>query len=160
MELQWMPASEVSALTCQSTRTHNSRRRLRRECWWSGHFYVRLQMTIPPVVLPSVALLLATALPGCDRRAEVIRLVAVERVSLVAADSSAGTTPRELGSLAPGQAVYVTGCNPRKSDIDVEVGWNGAAAVAVGKYRLERRAANSGDQHTVSSCAGLLGGGA
>src|SRR5438105_12303218 len=28
-------------LTCQSTRTHNSRRRLRRLCWWSGHFYVR-----------------------------------------------------------------------------------------------------------------------
>ena len=27
-------------ITCQSTRTHNSRRRLRRWCWWSGHFYV------------------------------------------------------------------------------------------------------------------------
>jgi hypothetical protein len=26
--------------TCQSTRTHNSRRRLRRSCWWSGHLYV------------------------------------------------------------------------------------------------------------------------
>jgi hypothetical protein len=28
-------------ITCQSTRTHNSRRRLRRLCWWSGHFYVK-----------------------------------------------------------------------------------------------------------------------
>ena len=28
-------------LTGQSTRTHNSRRRLRRKCWWSGHFYVK-----------------------------------------------------------------------------------------------------------------------
>jgi hypothetical protein len=28
------------SLTCQSTRTHNSRRRLRRWCWWSGHFHV------------------------------------------------------------------------------------------------------------------------
>ncbi len=27
-------------ITRQSTRTHNSRRRLRRKCWWSGHFYV------------------------------------------------------------------------------------------------------------------------
>ena len=27
-------------ITCQSTRTHNSRRRHRRLCWWSGHFYV------------------------------------------------------------------------------------------------------------------------
>jgi len=27
-------------ITCQSTRTHNSRRRLRRLCWWSGHFHV------------------------------------------------------------------------------------------------------------------------
>jgi len=26
--------------TSQSTRTHNCRRRLRRKCWWSGHFYV------------------------------------------------------------------------------------------------------------------------
>jgi len=34
---------EVAAwprITCQSTRTHNSRRRLRRSCWWSGHFCV------------------------------------------------------------------------------------------------------------------------
>ena len=27
-------------ITCQSTRTHNCRKRLRRMCWWSGHFYV------------------------------------------------------------------------------------------------------------------------
>jgi hypothetical protein len=33
----------VCCLTCQSTRTHNSRRRLRRSCWWSGHFYVKSQ---------------------------------------------------------------------------------------------------------------------
>src|SRR5205814_6826372 len=31
------------ALTCQSTRTHNSTRRLRRKCWWSGHLYVMPQ---------------------------------------------------------------------------------------------------------------------
>ena len=30
----------VSCITCQSTRTHNSRRRLRRSCWWSGHLHV------------------------------------------------------------------------------------------------------------------------
>jgi len=51
MELQWMPASEVSALTCQSTRTHNSRRRLRRECWWSGHFYVMSHRRSAPSVV-------------------------------------------------------------------------------------------------------------
>jgi hypothetical protein len=28
------------AITWQSTRTHNSRRRLRRSCWWSGHLHV------------------------------------------------------------------------------------------------------------------------
>jgi hypothetical protein len=119
-----------------------------------------LQMKSVPLVLPCMSVLLATGLAACERRAEVIRLVAVDRVSLIAPGSSAATTPRELGALAPGQAVYVTACNPRKSDIDVEVGWNGAAAVALGKYRLERREASSGDEHAVGSCAGLLGGGA
>ena len=37
---QCVPGAAICALTCQSTRTHNSRRRLRRRCWWSGHFYV------------------------------------------------------------------------------------------------------------------------
>jgi hypothetical protein len=32
---------ENCRLTCQSTRTHNSRLRLRRSCWWSGHFYYK-----------------------------------------------------------------------------------------------------------------------
>ena len=43
-QLPCLPLSPMEkqecALTCQSTRTHNSRRRLRRKCWWSGHFYV------------------------------------------------------------------------------------------------------------------------
>lgn len=30
----------VAGITCQSTRVHNSRLRLRRSCSWSGHFYV------------------------------------------------------------------------------------------------------------------------
>src|SRR5437868_6120420 len=34
------------SITCQSTRTHNSRRRLRRKCWWSGHFYVMPQVAV------------------------------------------------------------------------------------------------------------------
>src|SRR5437016_4385013 len=41
-------------LTCQSTRTHNSRRRLRRSCWWSGHFYVRPHMQIAYALLAVV----------------------------------------------------------------------------------------------------------
>jgi hypothetical protein len=35
---------EAVCITNQSTRTHNSRTRLRRTCWWSGHFYVRPHM--------------------------------------------------------------------------------------------------------------------
>jgi hypothetical protein len=49
-------SGEAACITSQSTRTHNSRRRLRRRCWWSGHFYV---MSHPGVfeigrILPSV----------------------------------------------------------------------------------------------------------
>jgi hypothetical protein len=44
-------------ITRQSTRTHNSRRRLRRKCWWSGHFYVMSHPGVFEVgrILPSVA---------------------------------------------------------------------------------------------------------
>jgi len=34
-------SSFACGTTCQSTRTHNSRRRLRRKVLWSGHFHVR-----------------------------------------------------------------------------------------------------------------------
>lgn len=37
-------SSTKCRITCQSTRTHNSSLRLRRSCWWSGHFYVKPQM--------------------------------------------------------------------------------------------------------------------
>src|SRR5438105_11558231 len=36
----------TGGLTCQSTRTHNSRRRLRRKCWWAGHLYVMPQAVV------------------------------------------------------------------------------------------------------------------
>ena len=40
----WRPSCPLEAgLTCQSTRPHNSRRRLRRLCWWFGHFYVKFR---------------------------------------------------------------------------------------------------------------------
>lgn len=40
-------------LTCQSTRSHNSRRRLRRLCWWSGQLDVRLHDSCCPPALAS-----------------------------------------------------------------------------------------------------------
>ena len=45
-------------LTCQSTRTHNSRRRLRRKCWWSGHFYV-MPLSRWPLLAPCLVLCIA-----------------------------------------------------------------------------------------------------
>src|SRR4051812_15663734 len=41
-------ASGKCLLTCQSTRTHNSRMRLRRKALWSGHLHVRSPMPYCP----------------------------------------------------------------------------------------------------------------
>ena len=47
--LQWRVSlrGRSRGTTCQSTRTHNSRRRLRRSCWWSGHLYVMSHARAP-----------------------------------------------------------------------------------------------------------------
>jgi hypothetical protein len=123
----------------------------------TGHFYVRLHVRARHFCTPGVTLALFGLLAACAPNAEVIELVALDPIILVAPNSVAGVALNQVGALAAGQRTYVTGCNARKSDIDIQVSWNGISAVAwSGKYRLERRDAKPTEAHAIRSCSGLL----
>jgi len=98
------------------------------------------------------------------RNGEVITVIAIHDVSLLDPSTLAGQIgdrPKVVGVLSSGSTIYVSGCNPRKSDIDLEVQFNGKTAVVGGKsgdFQLIRHRALLTEEHAISSCRGLFCG--
>lgn len=91
---------------------------------------------------------------------EVITLVAVDEVLLVDSETVVGKPIQVIGRLSSGSSLPVSGCRPRKSDIDVLVEVEGRQAVAwQGAYKLNRRIADPKKDPpsiVINSCWGLL----
>ncbi len=70
-----------------------------------------------------------------------------------------GTQPTVVGSVKAGETVLISGCNDRKSDIDLETTYRGKKAVlgwAKDAYVMQRRRASFNESNATSSCYGLL----
>ncbi|GAC1608524.1 MAG: hypothetical protein NVS3B2_18000 [Ramlibacter sp.] len=99
-------------------------------------------------------------LAACQaERFEVLELVALEEVVLVSPPTQFASGLEPLGSVAAGQAVTVRSCTTRKTHTEIEVTFNGNAAVVwKGSYRLVRRPAGAREPDATSTCAGLVSG--
>lgn len=70
-----------------------------------------------------------------------------------------GTQATVVGTVKAGETVFISGCNDRKSDIDLETTHLGKKAVlgwAKNAYVMQRRRASFDESNATSSCYGLL----
>lgn len=79
-----------SSLNLSIDRTHNSRRRLRRDCWWSGHLYVRFLMLVLKRLPIAICALALSCLLAC---------VSEQRLGVHATRSSSKWAEPEVTSL-------------------------------------------------------------
>src|SRR5262245_11405580 len=100
----------------------------------------------------------------------VLLLAPAERVTVTALSElplydpstlagSYGTKPFVVGTLKHGEKKSVSGCNPRKSDIDLEVVYEGHTAVVggdSGDFELTRQSAYFWQTGAIISCHGLF----
>jgi hypothetical protein len=107
--------------------------------------------------LLSGILLGVTVLAASQRETpQVILLIPLEHVVLVSPSRPSATEIEPIGELVAGQSVPVLSCSPRKRHTEIEVSFQGRAAIVwKGNYRLERRAARDGESNATSSCNGL-----
>lgn len=95
---------------------------------------------------------------------EVVTVHAVSDLPLYDPTTMAGQwgdRPTIVGTVKAGQIVAISGCNPRKSDIDLETIYQGRKAVVggeVGAFVIQRRRAGFNDSNVTSSCYGLFSG--
>jgi hypothetical protein len=95
--------------------------------------------------------------------AEVVELVATGEVELVAKKHATRSDAPVVAVLHAGQRSRIYGCDPRKSDIDIELRVGERTVVARGsQFIIERRPASLNERLTepwvTTSCVGLLGG--
>lgn len=108
-------------------------------------------------VVAAIVVVLVRPLPR-----EAITVEAIGTVPLYDPATMAGqfgVAPTLVGTLQPGEVTRVVGCNPRKSDIDLEVSFQSRRAVVgggSGDYRLTRREAKGGESGGTNSCRGLF----
>lgn len=94
--------------------------------------------------------------------AEVITVRASSQVPLYDPSTvvgSLGTVPRTVGKLEAGETLNVVSCDARKSDIDIQVRFQGQVAVLGGRtdeFRLLRREARIWDRNATQSCRGFF----
>lgn len=95
--------------------------------------------------------------------AEVITVRASAQVPLYDPSTVAGpwgTVLKTVGTLQAGESLNVVGCDDRKSDIDIQVLFQGQVAVLggrAGEFRLFRRDARIWDPNATRSCRGFFG---
>jgi len=94
--------------------------------------------------------------------AEVITVRASAQVPLYDPSTVAGpwgTVLKTVGTLQAGESLTVVGCEDRKSDIDLQVLFQGQVAVLggrYGEYRLLRREARIWEPNATRSCQGYF----
>lgn len=109
-------------------------------------------------------LIVITALLIRNGDGEIIEITALNNVFLFDPDTLSGNgygSPKVVGILSPGSTIYVSGCKPRKTDIDLEVKFDGKTAVMgspTGTYSVTRRLAPMSEKHAIASCRGLMCG--
>jgi hypothetical protein len=113
------------------------------------------------LLLGTCTVALAVVVVSALSSAEVLDLVAVGEVQLVARENSMQATAPVVMTLHAGQRLRVYGCEPRKSDIGIELRVDGKAVVARGShFIIERHSASLEDRVTqpgvTSTCHGLL----
>ena len=103
----------------------------------------------------AAAIVGVAALPSVH---EVLTVQAIATVPLYDPSTVAGkwdSSPKTVGVMRPGEIREVIACNPRKSDIDIEVSFQGQAAVIggrTGEYKLLRRPAHRWEPGAIASC--------
>ena len=106
------------------------------------------------VVFASVAVALATLFLSSG---EIITARALATIPLY--DPSRGLKLKTVGTLAPGETLQVVGCHDRKSDIDIQVSFQGQTAVLGGKhgeFQLRRRSAYLWEPYATNTCHGFF----
>ena len=95
---------------------------------------------------------------------EMVTVVALNDLPLYDPTTMAGewgTRPTVVGVVRAGQSVAISGCNDRKSDIDLETTYLGRKAVVGGEVRtfvIQRRPADFNEPNAISSCYGFFSG--
>ena len=114
---------------------------------------IALPLAVPIVVVGALAMFTS---------AEVITVRASANVPLYDPSTMAGplgAAPTTVGTLEAGKSLSVLNCDPRKSDIDIQVPFQGRVAVLGGRfgdYKLLRREARIWEPNATWSCRGMF----